>query len=163
MQNGPTDLDPDHARIGRRGSRGGISQWLDHQQHEGRPHRPACTTVPLCAPDHAIPKGAGQSTHTTPQHRRPARQAELSATIRALRSSGHRRRPVGPSRISIRETPFDPHLHPVLVLVLHGKPPANSVAGRHARYSIRPKPRGWRTAYAKVPLRSSFPQTDLRD
>jgi hypothetical protein len=32
-------------------------------------------------------------------------------------------------------------------LVLHGKPPANSVAGRHARSHIKPKPRGRRTAY----------------
>jgi len=40
----------------------------------------------------------------------------------------------------------------VLVLVLHGKPPANSVAGRHARSHIKPKPRGRRTAYAAPTL-----------
>ncbi|MDB5657909.1 MAG: hypothetical protein JWS10_524, partial [Cypionkella sp.] len=38
-------------------------------------------------------------------------------------------------------------LHPVLNLVLHSKPPANSVAGRHARNPAKPKPRGRRSVY----------------
>ena len=37
----------------------------------------------------------------------------------------------------------------MLILVLQCKPPANSVAGRHARCCIRPKPRGRRTAYVE--------------
>ena len=45
------------------------------------------------------------------------------------------------SGYSLRST----HLHPMLVLVLPGKPPANSLAGRHARCRIRPQPRAWRT------------------
>jgi len=82
----------------------------------------------------------------TSQTRAPG--SRLSATLRAFRSSDQRRRPVGPSRTSIRDT----HLRPGTSIrcsfwcstaIL----PQNSFAGCNDRKTAIPKPRGGRTAY----------------
>lgn len=67
MQNGPTDLDLDHDRAGRRGS--GINRWLDHQRHEGRDHIHWHHQLPLArktvpsgkVPDGVSVDGAGET------------------------------------------------------------------------------------------------------
>lgn len=147
MQNGAADLNPDRGHIcrcrsGWAGANGSISSGTN--------------------------AGAAlMGTNNSPlraRRRHPERYwaidpcfAATSQTRARLKTLTHdpRLEVVGPETMSPRPIknlyashPIRPMLfHPVLILVLHGRPPANSVAERHARCSIWPKTRGYRTAY----------------
>ena len=157
MQNCAANLDPDHARVGRRGSCISIRQWLDHQRHEGRSHIDRHHLFPfarLTAPPRKVP---GNQSILLPNIADPrARLKTLCHNpcleiIRPLTPPGPPIKYLDP-----RHSPRPTHLHSVLILVLHRRPPVNSVAGRHARHSIRPKPRGSRTAYYRSLHRPSL-------
>ncbi len=94
--------------IGGRSSGSSIRQWLDHQWHEGRGRIDRHHRLPLGARPRPPERCRAISLYfaATSQTRAPGRK--LSATIRALRSFGQRRRPVGPSRTLNRDTLLDP-------------------------------------------------------
>ena len=106
MQHRTGDLDLDHPGIHFRHNRDGGGHRLDDKRHERERTITRQDKLPLPG-------------KTTPLRNMPRDQAilpgdiadprpgtRLSATIRALTSSGHRRRPVGPSKTSMRETPL---------------------------------------------------------
>ena len=158
MQNCTANLDPDHACIGRPSS---IRQGFDYQRHECRCHIDRHNQFPFARQTAPFRKVTGNQ----PILRRNI--ADPRARLKTLRHNPRLEliRPTSPPRRAIknlnpRHSLRPAHLHPVLVLVLHSQSPAKSVAGRHARSQIRPKPRGWRTAYTASILRSRWTPTD---
>lgn len=124
MENCAANLDPDHASAAHRGSGSISNRWLNHQRHECRGHIDRHDQFPftrLTAPSRKVPGNQ-------PILRRYI--ADPRARLKTL-SHNPRLKVIGPSpppggtikdldpRHSIRPT----HLHPVLILVLHRRPP----------------------------------------
>lgn len=105
MQHRPGDLDPDHPGIRLRRDRIGRHHWLHHKRHEH--WHPVARQDQLPLPGKAAPlRKMPRDQPIFIGHVTTAPRTELLATIRALTSSGHRRRPVGPSKTTMRETPL---------------------------------------------------------
>lgn len=165
-QNHTSDLDPYRPSFRHKDSRTAHSQGLHDNRHKdsgiaARQNQFALAghllgDVIACQatePRHSERcRATNPSFCATSQTRAPG--TELPATIRAFRSSGQRRRPVGPSRTSIRDTPLrlaSSIRCPIRCSIT--KPLQSSFAGQHARKPVRPKPQDKRSAYGALILR----------
>ena len=116
MKDHPTNLDPDHRSVGLRDERLGGGHLLHYKRHEewraidwqdklplagkAAPLRKVTRDQPILLCHIANPRPGQQALGHNPF----AISLGPMAFDRSLTSSGHRRRPVGPSRTSMRET-----------------------------------------------------------
>ena len=138
----------DHYNIRLRRDRIGRSHWLHHKRHEH--WHPVARQDQLPLPGKAAPlRKMPRDQPVLLRHiinPRPRHQAlSHNPSLDLIRPPTPPRRTV--QNLDARNSPTTGNLHPVLNLVLHSKPPANSVAGRHAPNPANPKPRGGRIAY----------------